>query len=385
LGSVREVPNGVEAAPIPNLKLDDGDLFEALLPRLRSLVRRGAFTLGPELQEFEEAAARAFGCAWAVGTSSGTSALFLALRAAPLPEHSRVAIPANTFFATAEAVVAAGHIPVVVDHDEDYLIDLRRLSEVDADAIIPVHLHGLAVDMAALCQLADQRGWWVLEDAAQAHGASVSGRPVGSWGAAAAFSAYPTKNLGAWGDAGFVTGSAPELESRIRELRHHGQTSPNVHAYVGGTERLDNLQALVLLEKLPHLQAQVVRRRQVAAWYAEEFEGTNLHLPGDRGQRTHVFHHYVISLPAPARDGCRRALADQGISAAVHYPTPVHRQPALSGLFEVGGSLERAERSGSEVVSLPMYDSMTRSQVGRVGEALRNYLSDVDLNEERTA
>jgi dTDP-4-amino-4,6-dideoxygalactose transaminase len=239
--------------------------------------------------------------------------------------------------------------------------------------------------MTALSLLAERHGWWVLEDAAQAHGASVAGRPVGSWGAAAAFSAYPTKNLGAWGDAGFVTGLSRELESRIRELRHHGQTSPNHHAHLGGTERLDNLQALVLLAKLPHLPDQVARRRQVAEWYAEELEGTNLDLPGDRGQRTHVFHHYVVSLPAAFRDDCLRVLACRGINGAVHYPTPVHRQPALSGHFEMGGSLDLAERSGSEVLSLPMYDSMTRSQVARVGDVLRTYLADIDLNEERTA
>lgn len=384
MGSNREAGDGT-AVPIPNLKLDDTDIFDALLPRLRSLVSRGAFTLGPELQEFEEAAAKAFGCTWAVGTSSGTSALVLALRAAPLAGHSRVAIPANTFFATAEAVVAAGHVPVVVDHDADHLIDLGRLNEVDVDAVIPVHLHGLPVDMAALSQLAEQRGWWVLEDAAQAHGASVACRPVGSWGSAAAFSAYPTKNLGAWGDAGFVTGSSLELESRIRALRHHGQTSPNHHTYLGGTERLDNLQALVLLGKLPNLPDQVARRRQVAEWYAEELHDTDLVLPGDRGQRTHVFHHYVVSLPAALRDDCLRALADKGISGAVHYPTPVHKQPALKGFFEIGGPLALAERSGSEVLSLPMYDSMTRSQVARVGEVLRAYLSDVGLDGERTA
>jgi len=160
--------------PIPNVRLDDAALFDALLPRLRDLVSRGAFTLGPEVEEFEAAAAAAFGCRWAVGTSSGTSALVLALRAAPLALNSRVAIPANTFFATAEAVVAAGHVPVIVDHDEDHLIDLDQLQTLDLDAVVPVHLHGLPVDMERLSSIAERRGWWVLEDAAQAHGATVS-------------------------------------------------------------------------------------------------------------------------------------------------------------------------------------------------------------------
>lgn len=363
---------------IPNVRLSDLDLLESLLPRIRELVKRGAFTLGPELDEFEEAAAKTFGCEWAVGTSSGTSALVLALRAG-LPEHSRVAIPANTFFATAEAVLAAGHLAVVVDHDDDHLIDLRSLSELDVDGVVPVHLHGLPVDMTALMELAERKGWWVVEDAAQAHGASIGGRPAGSLGHAAAFSAYPTKNLGAWGDAGFVTGASPDLERRVRALRHHGQTAPNVHEHLGGTERLDNLQALVLLAKLPLLADQVDHRRRVASWYADELGATGLRLPGDRGERVHVFHHYVLTLPAHVRDACAAHLAAKGITTAVHYPTPVHLQPALAGRFQPGGHLRQAERSGSEVISLPMFDTLSRAEVARVGEALRDYLAGTDL------
>jgi dTDP-4-amino-4,6-dideoxygalactose transaminase len=371
--------------PIPNVRLDDAALFDALLPRLRDLVSRGAFTLGPEVEEFEAAAAAAFGCRWAVGTSSGTSALVLALRAAPLALNSRVAIPANTFFATAEAVVAAGHVPVIVDHDEDHLIDLDQLQTLDLDAVVPVHLHGLPVDMERLSSIAERRGWWVLEDAAQAHGATVSGQAVGSLGDAAAFSAYPTKNLVAWGDAGFVTGHSEELEVRIRMLRHHGQTAANHHEMLGGTERLDNLQALVLLAKLPLLPEEIGRRRRVADWYAEELGQVGLVLPGDRDGRVHVFHHYVISLPAHARDACLQWLARHGIGAAVHYPTPVHLQPALQGRFQIGGQLERGERSGSEVLSLPMHGSLTRSQVARVGEVLRAFVAKLDPKQDRTA
>jgi dTDP-4-amino-4,6-dideoxygalactose transaminase len=368
--------------PIPNVRICDGELFDSLLPRLRDLVARGDFTLGPELEEFEQAAARAFEAGWAVGTSSGTSALVLALRAAPLPERSRVAIPANTFFATAEAVLAAGHVPVLVDHDADHLIDLAQLAELDLDGVVAVHLHGLPADMDGLTELARRRGWWVLEDAAQAHGATVGGRPIGSLGDAAAFSCYPTKNLGAWGDAGFVTGSSPQMELALRALRHHGQTQPNHHELLGGTERLDNLQALVLTAKLPLLAAEVEARRQVARWYEEELGETGLELPGDRGDRTHSFHHYVISLPACQRDRCLAHLAAAQISGAVHYPTPIHRQPALEGRAVRGGPLERAERSGSEVVSLPMYGSLARDDVARVGEALRSFLGSVDLGEE---
>jgi dTDP-4-amino-4,6-dideoxygalactose transaminase len=168
-------------------------------------------------------------------------------------------------------------------------------------------------------------------------------------------------------------------------LRHHGQTAANRHELLGGTERLDNLQALVLLAKLPLLPEEIGRRRRAADWYAEELGHLGLALPGDRGGRVHVFHHYVISLPAHARDACLQWLAKHGIGAAVHYPTPVHLQPALQGRFQIGGQLERGERSGSEVLSLPMHSSLTRSQVARVGEVLRAFVTKLDPEQERTA
>lgn len=359
------------AEEISNVRLDDSELLEEILPDIRDLVARGAFTLGPELDRFEAAAAQAFGTRWCVGTSSGTSALVLALRASPLDARSRVAVPANTFFATVEAVLAAGHLPVLVDHGVDHLLDVDKLEHVDVDAVIPVHLHGLPVDMSRLNALAASRAWWVLEDAAQAHGASVGGQPVGSLGDAAAFSAYPTKNLGAWGDAGFVTGSSNLLEQKIRALRHHGQTSPNEHTFVGGTDRLDNLQALVLTAKLARLEEQVRTRRAIAAWYADGLRGLPLLLPGDRGDRVHVYHHYVIAVPADLRPKCLEVLKRNGITGAVHYPTPLHLQPALVDRVELGNDLSSANRSGAEVLSLPMHPYLSASDVDRICTALR--------------
>jgi dTDP-4-amino-4,6-dideoxygalactose transaminase len=361
------------AERIRDVALGNVEVFDEILPRLRDLVARGDFILGPELAEFEAAAAKAFGCSWAVGTSSGTSALALSLQAASLPGASKVAIPANTFFATAEAVVQAGHVPVVVDHGEDDLLDLDALEDLEVAAVVAVHLHGLPVDMERLGRLAADRGWWVLEDAAQAHGAAVAGRPVGSLGNAAAFSAYPTKHLGAWGDAGFVTGDDEGLGARIRALRHHGQTRANVHDLVGGSDRLDNLQALVLTEKLRRLPRDIERRREVATWYEEDLAGSGLLLPGDRGDRRHVFHHYVLRVPQ--RERLRAALSDAGIDTSVHYPTPVHLQPALVGRCEIPGSLKNAEASAGETVSLPMHPSLSREQVARVSGAVQEFLA----------
>jgi dTDP-4-amino-4,6-dideoxygalactose transaminase len=235
-----------------------------------------------------------------------------------------------------------------------------------------VHLYGLPADMHPLMELARDRGWWVLEDASQAHGASVGGRSVGSIGDAAAFSAYPTKNLGAWGDAGFVTGSDPELCGRIRSLRHHTQREANVHDGVGGSDRLDSLQALVLLEKLRRLPAEVEARRRVAGWYQEALSPLGLELPGDRGDRRHAYHQFVLRVPN--RDRIREQLAEAGIGSGVHYPTPIHLQPGADGRSEVPVTPKRAEEWAGELLSLPMFPQLTQEDVARVAAALRSCL-----------
>ena len=354
---------------IPPVRLDNEDVWETLAPRLRDLVVHGRFILGPELEEFEREAAKAFGCEWAVGTSSGTSALLLGLRAAPLEPGARVALPTNTFYATFEAVVMGGYEPVLVDHDADYLLDPATVADLDLQAVVAVHLYGLPVDMTALMSLARDRGWWVLEDCSQSHGATVSGRPAGSLGDAGAFSAYPTKNLGAWGDAGFVTGSDPELFEEIRSLRHHTQRQANVHLGLGGTERLDNLQALVLSEKLRRLPEEVERRRTIAAWYRDALGGMDLELPGDRGDRTHVYHQFVVRVPD--RYGVRERMGELGVGTGIHYPTPIHLQPGASDRFEAPAHFARAEASMHEILSLPMFVTLTQGEVDRVASTLR--------------
>lgn len=354
---------------LPAVRLANEAVWEAVLPRLRELVVRGDFTLGTAVDEFEQAAAAHFGSPWAVALSSGTAALQLALRAAPLSAPARVALPANTFFATFEAVLAAGHVPVLVDHDEDLLLSAATMAGLEVDAVVPVHLYGLPVDMTGLMAQAAEQGWWVLEDASQAHGAEVGGRPVGSLGHAAAFSAYPTKNLGAWGDAGFVTGIDPRLEDLLRSLRHHGHGGPGRHVLVGGTHRMDSIQALVLTEKLSRLEEEVRRRREVAAWYREALDGLDLALPGDRGDRSHAYHQFVVRVPRRAE--VRARLAEQGIETAVHYPVPVHRQPAAQGRCAVPRPLHRAEQSAAEVLSLPMRPGLRPGDVERVATGLR--------------
>ncbi len=363
---------GTAIATIPLVRLDNEAVWEAVQEELREIVLRGEFILGSHVEAFEDEAAEAFGCRWAVGTSSGTSALTMALRAAPLARGSRVAVPANTFFATFEAIVLAGHVPVVIDHDEDYLISLDALVAADVDGVVPVHLFGLPVDMPALMRLAGERGWWVLEDCSQAQGATVGGRPVGSFGHAGAFSAYPTKNLGAWGDAGFVTGADPDLGGRIRGLRHHCQVAPNVHGGIGGADRLDNLQALVLREKLRRLPAEVEARRRVGGWYRQALAGLGLELPADRGDRTHAYHQFVVRVPD--RDAVREHLAREGIGTGVHYPTPVHLQPGAKALYEAPARPVRAERWSEQILSLPMYPALSEGEVSWVADGLKRAL-----------
>lgn len=357
---------------VPPVRLDNSGVWDALAPRIEDLVRRGGFVLGPELDEFEAAAAEAFGCRWAVGVSSGTSALWLALRALGLPSGARVALPANTFFATCEAVIIAGMTPVIVDNDEDYVIDVDGLAGAEVDAVIPVHLYGLPADMGRVTELAERNGWRVLEDCSQSHGATAGGRVTGSIGDAGAFSAYPTKNLGAWGDAGFVTGSDEQVAAAIRSLRHHGQREANVHSEVGSTERLDNLQALVLTEKLRRLPAEIEARRRVAGWYREALDGLDLALPGDRGDRTHVYHQFVVRVPR--RDEVREQLRDLGIGTGVHYPAPVHLQPAVRDVCVLAQRPERAEAWAGQLLSLPFFPGLTQGEVERVAEALRKVL-----------
>lgn len=360
----------MESAPwrVPAMRLDNQSVWDALLPRLQELVSRGSFILGEEVSQFERAAMEYFRAKWCVGTSSGTSALVIALRISGLQAGARIAIPANTFFATFEAVVHAGYVPVIVDQEEDHLLNLDQLSDLDLSGAVAVHLYGLPVDMPRLMDLARRSGWWIVEDCSQAHGASIEGRPVGSFGNAAAFSAYPTKNLGAWGDAGFVLGVDPSLQRKARILVHHGQEKSNVHEEVAGTDRLDSLQALVLTEKLKMLDGAVARRRHLAAHYRDALAASDLLLPGDRGRRVHAFHQFVVRVPRRSR--VRSRLAAEGIETAVHYPTPIHLQPAAREICLVPSTPFRAEQASREVLSLPIYPSMPLKDIRFVAERL---------------
>jgi dTDP-4-amino-4,6-dideoxygalactose transaminase len=356
--------------------IDLGRQYEQIAPHARSVFDRiatsGAFVLGDELEAFEAEFAGYCGTEHCVGVGNGTDALKLALQAMGAGPGTEVVTVAMTFIATIEAIAATGARPVLVDVDPvTRNLDPAGLAAAltpDTKAIVPVHLYGRPAPIAEI----GAAGVPLLEDAAQAHGATLGGRRAGALGAAAAFSFYPTKNLGAMGDAGAVTTDDDELAEVVRSLRHHGAApgDSNRHVRAGWTARLDNLQAALLRLKLPLLDRWNRDRRDAAERYCEALdglEGVTLPPPDPDGG-TQVFHLFVVELDD--RDRVLAWLREDGIGAAVHYPAPAHLQPAWSHLGETG-DFPAAERLGQRALSLPLFPGITPEQVNRAAGSLR--------------
>ncbi|HEY3080048.1 MAG TPA: DegT/DnrJ/EryC1/StrS family aminotransferase [Chloroflexota bacterium] len=362
----------IEPGPVPfnDLKPQHRGLRAELLAATERVIDRGWFLLGAELEAFEREFASCCGCAHGVGVASGTEALQLALSALGVEPGDEVLTVANTAVPTVSAITAAGGRPVFVDVDPATLtMDPARLEERvgrRAKVVLPVHLYGQPADMDPIVALARRRGLKVLEDAAQAHGARYRGRPVGGLGDACAWSFYPTKNLGALGDAGMVTTGDPAVAERVRRLRTYGQSSRYVHETKGINSRLDELQAAFLRVKLPHLGAWTAARRARAGLYDRLLEGVVK--PGVAAYAGHVFHLYVIR--SGDRDGLQRGLRERGIDTLIHYPIPVHRQHAYRELAEQGPFLPQTERAAGEVLSLPLYPELPLETVERVARAV---------------
>lgn len=334
-----------------------------------------SFILGDEVRQFEAAWAAAAGAGGAVGVSSGTAAIELSLRALGIGPGDEVITTAHTFIATAEAITNVGAKPVFADIDPTtFDIDPSHVEDLIGDrtrAILPVHLYGQPADMDAIMDIAARRDLWVIEDAAQAHGAAVDGRRVGSIGHLACFSFYPGKNLGAYGDAGAVTGNDPSVLERIRRMRDHGRVTKYEHLEVGFAERIDALQAAILAAKLPHLEAWTEARRGHAARYATLLSGADVVLPTARAGVRHVYHLFVLR--SRRRDALLEALRSAGIMAGIHYPIPLHRQPAYiaKGYGEV--SLPHTERAAAEVLSLPMYPELPDEALAHVASVVLDF------------
>jgi dTDP-4-amino-4,6-dideoxygalactose transaminase len=349
---------------------------EDVVADFEHVVAQGAFTNGPQVREFEVAFAAYCGTADCVGVANGLDALRLGLVAAGLTPGDEVIVPAETFAATFEAVTQAGGTPVIVDsREDDYGIDVDAVEAAAGPRtrfVMPVHLYGQMVDMQALAALAANRELSILSDACQAHGARRDGVGAAGNAAAAAFSFYPGKNLGAFGDGGALTTDDPELATRMRALREHGQTAKYHHECEGWTSRLDTLQAVALLHKLPHLDDWNAQRRQIARRYDDALEEVgDLRLPQTVSGSDHVWHLYVIRTEDPEALGS--FLRERGIGTGRHYPKPPHLSPAYARLGYRPGSFPVAEAISRECLSLPMFPGMTEGEVDRVATAISEF------------
>jgi dTDP-4-amino-4,6-dideoxygalactose transaminase len=363
--------------PLVDLAWQHRAIDSELRRGFEAVFARTAFIAGEEVRAFEERFARFSGLAHCVGVASGTDALELALRALGVGPGDEVIVPAFTFVASALAAVRAGARPILVDVDERaLLVDPEQVAGrlgARTRAVIPVHLYGQLAPMEAISAIARRAGVHVVEDAAQAHGARRNGRPAGGFGAAAAVSFYPGKNLGAYGDAGAVLCDDAELAARIRRLRNYGGEAKYEHPEAGFNSRLDTLQAVVLLAKLAHLAEWNEARRKAAARYdALLADVAGLVRPALLPGNEHVFHLYVVRIPD--RDRVLARLHEAGIGAGVHYPIPLHRQGALAECGHGPGDFPVAERAAREVLSLPLFPGIEEAQQVEVAEALRREL-----------
>lgn len=351
--------------PLVDLKAQYQSIKSEIDQAIERVINDTAFIMGPDVLAFEEDFAQFCGAKYCIGTASGTSALQLALLACNVQAGDEVITVAHTFTATAEAIVQCQAIPVFIDIDPlTYLMDPAKIEVVITSrtkAIVPVHLYGRPSQMDQINAIANKHGLMVIEDAAQAHGAKFKKKLAGTLGDAASFSFYPGKNLGAYGDAGAVTTDNEKIAQKVRMLRDHGRfQSKYEHQIVGFGERMDTLQAAILRAKLPHLSDWTTSRRKSAAIYSNLLKGAGIQLPEDDQDSYSVYHLYVIRL-AEQRDKVLGFLQSRGMGAGIHYPIPLHLQPAYKMLGYEKGDLPNTERAAEQVLSLPIYPELTET------------------------
>jgi dTDP-4-amino-4,6-dideoxygalactose transaminase len=350
--------------------------FSSLRDEIREALDRvcssTSFILGEEVSEFEKEFAAYCEVKYCVALNSGTSALHLALLALGVKPGDEVITTPNTFIATAEAICYAGAKPVFVDIDPKTAnLDPALIELVITDrtkAILPVHLYGRPADMEPILETARKRSLAVIEDACQAHGARYRGRRVGSVGHAAAFSFYPTKNLGAYGEGGGLTTDDPGIAALVRALRNHGQSGPYTHARIGYNYRMGGFQGAVLRVKLKRLEQWNGRRKEIAALYRNVLQGAKVEIPPDDPRDERVYHLFVVYVER--RDAVRAALEARGVHTGIYYPRPVHLQPAFAALGFGPGSFPQAERACARALSMPFFPEMSDEQVRYAAEQL---------------
>jgi dTDP-4-amino-4,6-dideoxygalactose transaminase len=339
---------------------------------IQRVLDSGRYILGREVEAFEQTFAAYVGVRYGIGVGSGTEALHLALRAYGIGTGDEVITVSHTAVATVAAIELCGATPVLVDIDLNaYTMDPSRIESAITKctkAILPVHLYGHPADMESIMAIARHYGLWVIEDCAQSHGAVYRGRKAGAWGHAAAFSFYPTKNLGAIGDGGMVVTNDSGSAEQVRLLREYGWRQRHVSDFPGLNSRLDELQAAILSVKLRYLDEENQKRRDLAKIYEEILSATSIILPTSPPGTRHVYHQYVVR--SANRDALKEFLADKGIGTAIHYPVPVHKQPAYQGRLRCAGSMATTETVAGEILSLPMYSELTFEQISQVAEVI---------------
>jgi dTDP-4-amino-4,6-dideoxygalactose transaminase len=355
--------------PFVDLKAQYSSIKSEVLEGIGRVLDSGHFVGGEHVEKFEEEFARYVGAQIAIGVSSGTSALELALKAADVGPGDEVIVPANSFFATAEAVSNVGATPVFADVSSDtFHMDVTNIEErisKKTRAVIPVHLYGRAMDLTKLVEVCKRHNLELIEDAAQAQGVGRQGKQVGSSGRLTCFSFYPGKNLGAYGDAGAVTCNDPERAKKLRIFRDHGSPAKYQHSVIGTNARLDAIQAAILSVKLPHLNQWNSLRVRHAKRYAAGFAGSKVTPPEIPTDGEHNFHLFIIRVAA--RDALKNHLQENGIQTGIHYPVPLHLTGAYQALGYPGaGSMPVTEKLAGEILSLPMYPELSEEQIEHV-------------------
>jgi dTDP-4-amino-4,6-dideoxygalactose transaminase len=361
--------------PMGDLQSQYASIKSEIDAALLRVMESGRFILGREVELLEQEVAAFCGVQYGIGVASGTDALLLALLAVGVKPGDEVITTPFTFIATAEVISRIGAVPVFADIDP-VTYNLSP-SSVEASitprttAIVPVHLYGQAADMEGICELASKYGLAVVEDVAQAIGAKHNGKPVGSFGDAAALSFYPTKNLGAAGDGGMVLTNREDVRDTVRLLRYHGSGGPYIYDRLGFNSRLDELQAAILRAKLPHLESWNAARRRNAARYTELLHCHGYGLPIEASGNYHVFHQYTVR--CRNRDELKAALAAGGVDTGIYYPLPLHLQPAFAYLGYKEGDFPESERAAREVLSIPVFPELSEEQLHHVARLMLEF------------
>ncbi len=368
-------PSRLMNIPLVDLKIQYRSLAAEIQQAVQRAMERADFILGSEVSAFEEEFAAFCGAKYAVGLATGTDALHLGLRACGIGPGDEVITAPNSFIATAAAITFSGATPVFADIDpRTFNLDPVAVEQAITPrtrAIVPVHLYGQPADMDALQALARRYDLKIIEDACQAHGAEYKGQRVGSLGDVAAFSFYPGKNLGAYGDGGAAVTSDPQIAETLRMLRNYGQSRKYHHDFLAFNSRLDNLQAAILRVKLRHMDAWNRKRRKAAAHYTRLLAPEGMPVPRAMPEVSHVYHLYVIR--STRRDELLRFLNERGIGAGIHYPIPIHLQSAYAALGGRPGDFPNAESACREVLSLPLFPEITRDQIETICSAIREF------------